>query len=303
MNGSPAVVRFGWLGFTLALGVGVNGCKDPPAPTQRTEPWRAGAASSAASAEAGHRVAYKLAPAQALEFELKTKTTVITGRFPLLRGSLDVDLMNLKNSRSKLEIDAGAVRISTGTQDESLAYSMRAQNWLNLGASIPDAVREKRRWATFLLEEVREVQADAAHEARVDRKRLLALKQQVQTDSEDEDAGAPKPKPAPLPQEVRATRAEVLGSLELNQRRVTQPFHVAIEFWYPAAATPGLPPDRIVVRSVRPVAIPLERHQIAPRDAAGMRIANDLKLLGSEVGKTARVSVNLEFLAATAEKH
>lgn len=290
------MAKFGWLSLALALGSGLGGCKDPPAPPERTEPWRAAAARSAGTPESGHRVHYRLAPAQALDFELRTKTTTITGQFPLIRGSLDVDLMNLENSRAKLEIDAAQVRITTGTDDERLAYSMRAQNWLNLGASIPDAVREQRRWATFRLEEVREVQADAAHEARVDRKRLAALKERAAT---DEDAGAGTPPAPPAPAEVRVTRAEIIGSLELNQRRVTEPQAIVLEFWYPASASPGLPPDRIVVRSVRPLTIPLERHQIGPRDAAGMRIASDLKLLGSEVGQTARISVELAFAPAS----
>jgi hypothetical protein len=42
--------------------------------------------------------------------------------------------------------------------------------------------------------------------------------------------------------------------------------------------------------------IALEQYQIAPRNAAGMLISSDLKLLGAEVARTALVSFALEFV-------
>jgi hypothetical protein len=257
---------------------------------------------SAPTTKPGAALEYELPQKQELRFSLKTQAITITGVFPIVRGTLALDPVNLKNSDAKLRIDLGAVRITSGSEDENRGYSVSAQNWLNLGASIPEATRDARRWATLLLEEVDEIDANAAHEASVDRKRLEQLKAEVETTAVADEAdasldqAAPPEDRAPLPAEIRTTRARVLGSLELNSRRVTEPYALAVEFHYPATATPGFPPDRIVVRSVGTHKIPLERYQVSPRNAAGMLVSSDLKLLGREVARAAQVQFALEFV-------
>jgi hypothetical protein len=88
----------------------------------------------------------------------------------------------------------------------------------------------------------------------------------------------------------------VRSSLELNSRRVTQPYAVSVELHYPASATPGFPPDRVVVTSVGSYKIALDQYQIAPRNAAGMLVASELKLLGAEVARSAQLQFALEFV-------
>jgi len=278
------------------------GCdKKQETSSERTEPWPAPAAASASAARAAAvRSEYALAPGQRVEFQLKTKSTSIEGLFPLLRGSLSVDLMQLSESEAQLQIDVGAARITSGKDDdENVHYSLTAHNWLNVGASLPEATRERRRWASFLVEELTETGALAAHEARVSRKlteRAQAPEQDAGTDAEVEsDAEAPEARPG-APAEVRATRAKLVGSLELNQRKVTAPYQVELQFHYPTEASPGFPPDRIVVQSVGSVQVLLAQHDIEPRNSAGERIAADMKLLGKQVGRVARLRFALEFL-------
>lgn len=300
--------------LSLAIALGVCACNNEPRPVERTKPWRAPAAASATSANVEKTLAYTLAPRQHIAFSLKTHSTTITGVFPVVRGTLDLDAVNLKNSDANLRVDLGAVRITSGDEDENRRYSVWAQNWLNLGASIPEAARENRRWATVLLEEIQEIDAGAAHEARIDRKRLEQLKSMSQAQhagasttvadaTADSDAGtdaeANALDDAGLPAEVRVARARVRSSLELNNRRVTQPYAVSVELHYPASATPGFPPDRVVVASAGSYKVALDQYQIAPRNAAGMLVASDLKLLGSEVARSAQLQFALEFVPAT----
>lgn len=311
---SRPLAPLGLLSSLLGLcSIGLWACDAEPRPVERTKPWRApaasSAASSAASANAEKTLAYTLAPRQQLAFSLKTQTTTITGVFPVVRGTLRLDAVNLKNSDANLRVDLGAVRITSGDEDENRGYSVSAQNWLNLGASIPEAAREGRRWATISLEEIQEIDAGAAHEARIDRKRLEQLKATSQAERADAsataadaaletDADASAPDDTNLPAEVRVTRARVRSSLELNNRRVTQPYAVSVELHYPASATPGFPPDRVVVTSAGSYKIALDQYQIAPRNAAGMLVATDLKLLGAEVARSAQIQFALEFVPA-----
>lgn len=300
----------------LALGWLVGACDAVPGFTERaapssspapshTAPWRAPAAASAVRVDPEKTLKYTLAPKQEIAFSLKTRTTTITGVFPIVRGTLDLDPVNLKNSEASLRVDLGAVRITSGSEDENRRYSVSAQNWLNIGASIPEATRDARRWATLVLEEVQEAEPASAHEARVDKKRLERFISQHEGTStagaiasEDADARAPAPDDASLPAEIRVARVRVRSSVELNNRRVTQPYSASIEFHYPATATPGFPPDRIVVTSAGSYKIALDQYQIVPRNPAGMLVASDLKLLGTEVARTAHVTFVLEFVPA-----
>jgi len=291
----------------------VSGCNREPAPVERTEPWRAPGVASAPSTDPKKTLEYTLAPRQHIGFSLKTPTTTITGVFPIVRGTLELDPVNLKNSEANLRIDLGAVRITAGDEDENRSYSVTAQNWLNLGASIPEASRDARRWANLLLEGVQETDASAAHEARVDRRRLERWRQSVVTPRPDASADAApsastevfdKPDGSQVslpPAEIRVTRVRALSSLELNQRRVTQLYSVSVEFHYPVAATPGFPPDRIIVANAGSLKIALDQYQITPRNASGTLVASDLKLLGAEVARTALVEFALEFVPAPRE--
>ncbi len=281
----------------LLIGCLLLGCDEKQAPKEkRTEPWPAPAvASKKASLERGAQLEYALEPGQKIEFELSTKSNTIAGVFPIVRGSLRIDPMQLTQSDSKLSIDLGAVRITSGSDKENPGYSITAQNWLNVGASLPEATRERRRWATFLLEEVTDSKVTSAHEAPLDRGAMKAFERAGADAAADASAADAAPTALDVPAEIRSTRARVLGSLEMNNRRIVQPYDVELQFLYPARATPGLAPETIVVNSTHKVRIPLAQYEIQPRNAAGVLVASELKLLGQEVGRVARLKFSLHF--------
>ncbi len=53
--------------------------------------------------------------------------------------------------------------------------------------------------------------------------------------------------------------------------------------------------SRLVVRSVRPLTLKLDEHDIKPRNARGEPVASELKLLGSDIGREARIDFELGF--------
>ena len=265
------------------LGVASSACKDEKAPREnRTEPWPAPAASSARTPTSA-LVRYRLGERQQIDFELVSKGTKIVGLFPVLKGELEVDLMHLERSRATLGIDLAAARIQADDEREHTSYSATAQNWLNVGASIPESTREDRRWAHFEISEVFDTSADAAHEGR-----LAERAKKAPGPNTNADAGA-------LSGELRKVTAKVRGPLSLNQRRMDLDANLSLSFRYPAEATPGFPPERIEVKSSRTVSVSLEAFGIEPRNAKGVLVASDMKLLGSTVSRIARVSFSLEF--------
>jgi hypothetical protein len=79
----------------------------------------------------------------------------------------------------------------------------------------------------------------------------------------------------------------------LHGFKVERSVRIQAAFHYPVAATPGARPAHITLRTLRPFAIALASHDIKPRDASGVLIAQQLKLLGTKVANEALVSFEL----------
>ena len=69
-------------------------------------------------------------------------------------------------------------------------------------------------------------------------------------------------------------------------------------FRYGAPAVPGAVPVGLRLELVRPLSVSLLAHDIKPRDAAGVFVAQKTKLLGKQVGRDARVRGFLEAVPA-----
>ena len=93
--------------------------------------------------------------------------------------------------------------------------------------------------------------------------------------------------------EIRRVTLVALGALTFHGFRVEHRARLRAEFHYPATATATTTPARIVVETRSPLIVPLAAHDIKPRDASGTFLAEGTKLLGTKVGRDARVSLQL----------
>ena len=66
-----------------------------------------------------------------------------------------------------------------------------------------------------------------------------------------------------------------------------------MEFDYPEPPQPGARPSALVIRTRRPLVVSLKTHDIKPRDDTGVFVAQDMKLVGSQVSNEARVELEL----------
>jgi len=82
----------------------------------------------------------------------------------VVRGSLEIDLGNLPATRGTLEVDLGSILMDgDGDAGESSHdYTNRALDWLDIGASRPEALRERMRWARFTLLRVEDASSTTA---------------------------------------------------------------------------------------------------------------------------------------------
>jgi hypothetical protein len=189
-----------------------------------------------------------------------------------VRGTLVVDLLNLKRTRGNLDVDLASIVMQGDPDASAPEVTSRAHDWLDVGASRPEALRERMRWARFTVLRIERASADAAH------------------------AGKPSalPDAAPGPGgEAREVDVVAAGELELHAHRVERTVSLRVTFVYAGSASAERDPERIVVRTTRPVTIALRTHDIQPRDPHGALVAAELGWLGKRVGREARVELDV----------
>lgn len=269
------------LAVVLAALTAATACskKDSEADSRKT-PWLATPSAAAPTLAARYTVVERCRA----EVELRAKEASPRGTFRVCRGELDLDLLDLSKTRGTLSVDVASIEMLEGSDaGRSDDLTQQAQNWLDVGASRPEAERERLRWAAFSLTGIDDPSATAAHQGKREVSKLEAP-------MEGEDASAPG--------ERRVVTFTARGFLVLHGVRVEVSLPMRAAFHYSERATAEQVPERIELETRRPLAVSLGTHDIKPRDAAGVFQAQEMKLLGRQVGRDARVSLSAELRSA-----
>ncbi len=273
--------------LTLAACAGLAACSKPEPPPERTEPWLAQPPETIKPTPKAH---YTLSKDSRASVSLRARDARLTGEIRLIEGQLEVDLLRLDRTRGTVRVDVGAILMGDSEEPEANRdQTSEARNWLDLGSNRPESVRARRRWARFVISEIPEVSDEAAHEGKVSRRGRPA----PLVDSPGVSAGGAGGEAAAPVSEVRRVTLVAVGALTFHGFRVEHTARLRAEFHYPAAATATTTPTRIVVETRSPLIVPLAAHDIKPRDASGTFVAEGTKLLGTKVGRDARVSLRL----------
>jgi hypothetical protein len=273
--------------LTLTACIGLAACSKPEPPPERTEPWPA---HPPEAAKPSPKIRFDLSRVSRAHVSLRARDATLTGEIRVVEGRLDVDLLHLDRTRGTVRVDVGSILLgSSETTETDREQTSEARNWLDLGSNQPESVRARRRWARFVISEVTEVSADAAHEGKVIRHGQATPPGDSPAQNVG-DAGDAAAKPAG---EIRRVQLVAVGALTFHGFRVEHTARLRAEFHYPAAATPTTIPTRIVAETRSPLIVPLAAHDIKPRDASGTFVAEGTKLLGTKVGRDVRVSLQL----------
>jgi hypothetical protein len=166
-----------------------------------------------------------------------------------------------------------------GADGDDRMAAETAQNWLGVGASVPEAAREKHRWARFDVDRVENLSARTPEQGR----RRPRVPPESAGDAESaRGAGA---------DEMRTVDLDARGRLLLHGYEVELRVPVSLCFHYPGSPKVGQAPTRVDITTRAAVAVSLEAHDIKPRDPAGNLLPRDLRLLGTRIGREASVSV------------
>lgn len=254
-------VRSNCLAVLLVL-LPLLGCREKPKRVVRTEPWPAPAlaVSGATAGESPKSVRYTLEHA-VVELELPAKRSKPRGKLSRVEGTIDLDLAHLERSRARLTADLQSLSLGSGGEEDA-ALLARAFDWLELGPERSSGDRARDRYVILNITSLEPppIQADEGNKQR------------------------------------RAARVMAHGDLTLHHFRVPVALELDVELW-PAD---GGSADSLVIRTHRPLVVSLAAHDILPRDARGTLIPSQLSLLGSEVGRDARVTAELRARVAPA---
>ncbi len=195
---------------------------------------------------------------------IKAKTT-------MAGGNLEVDLMNLANTRGEVKVDLTTLTTSTfGDKDKDEAQTEHARTWLE--AVVEGKVQEETRWTVFAIRSIDGLSAES-----------VAKAPPVREGNED----------------VRTVSLTAHGEFLLHGRKSNKDAKLVAKFHFPAGAAVEAGPTSIDIKTSEPMHIVLAEHEVKPRDTFGKIAQGSFHLLGTKVADSADVSLDLRATRAS----
>jgi len=185
-------------------------------------------------------------------------------------GALDVDLMNVANSRGDIKIDLTTITTATFPDEaKNKAQTGHARTWLEVSdgedGKLDEKVKEQNRYAVYAIRSIENPSA-------TDVTKIAPTK----------DGG----------DDVRTMSMTTKGELLVHGHKVDREAEVEVSFHYdPGAAADK--PKSLTVKSKKPFRVVLAEHDIKPRDGFGKIAKGSFSLLGTKVAENADISLDL----------
>ncbi|HEY6559686.1 MAG TPA: hypothetical protein VI072_20530 [Polyangiaceae bacterium] len=288
-----------WTRFAIALAaVACERSKTPAPDPQQKDPRPARPAASVSEPRRAF-ARFHSDEASQLHVELRAPDARLTAAIRVLRADLLVDPLDLAGTRGELRADLGSLIVHADKALERQRFTTDAHNWLDIGASRPEAERTRLRWARFTITELTNLSASAAHTGRT-LATLLPWDHAPEgaadaasgsaPDAASGDSG-PSVEPGPTFGPLRAVDLVAVGDLTFHGFRTQASVALTVIFEFAGEPRPGVLPRRVVVRNREPLVVSLKAHDIKPRDAHGVAVSRDFGLLGTKIARDARVSM------------
>lgn len=181
------------------------------------------------------------------------------------KGQLFIDPADISKTSGLIQVDLDKlVLYQQKRADENGEYGERvksdkqnehAKTWLEISADAPADQRELNRWVEFRIDKVIETSATDVNKL----------------------SGA-----------ERKLTATVEGELRLHQRKVRKQAKVEATFKYD-----GDKPTSVTIKSVAPVVVDLDSHDVRPRELFGKLAQKTLSDMGQKVAKEAPIELQI----------
>jgi hypothetical protein len=247
---------------------GAAGCDDKKAGSGAA-PAASSLAPSTASA-ASKTVKFTIDPKSSTAIDMPAPKEHIKAGTDVASGTVDVDLMNLANTRGEVKADLLSLSTSTfGDAGKDKTQTAHARTWLEVAdgeeGKLPDEVKTANRWAVYAIRSVDGLSA-------TDLTKVAPTK-----DGADD---------------VRTITATTHGELLVHGHKVDREAEVEVQFRYPPGATPDKPRS-LTIKSKKPLRATLADHEVKPRDGFGKIAKQAFNLLGTKVADVADISLDL----------
>ncbi|CAN5463157.1 hypothetical protein BH09MYX1_BH09MYX1_38750 [soil metagenome] len=262
--------RIALLLAALAIPTFVACSKEDPKPVKLAE--SASSVTAAAPPASAKVIPYAIDPASKTTIDMPAPNEHIKASTSAAAGQLDVDLMNVENTRGEVKIDL--LTLSTNTFDDAeknKSQTDHSHNWLEVGDLVDKATKDANQYAVFAIQSV-----DGAS-------------------AKDVSKVAPVKEGA---DDVRTFTATAHGDFLVHGRKVKKDVPIEVKFHFASGAAADAQPTRIDVRTTSPMKIALAEHDVKPRDNFGKLALKSFNLLGTKVAETADVTLDLHFNAA-----
>jgi len=223
-------------------------------------------ASSTASASA-MVVKYKLAPDGKTSIDMPAPNEHIKADTSATDGSLDVDLMNITNTRGTVKADL--TTLATHTFDDpskNSAQTEHAHNWLEVGTLVTPEVMAANKYVVFA---IRSVDGASAND----------VTKIAPTKDGSED--------------IRTVTLTAHGELLLHGHKTNKDVPLEVKLHYPSGAPADSHPTKIDIAAKSPMQITLADYDVKPRDNFGKLATASFNLLGTKVANTADITFTL----------
>jgi hypothetical protein len=285
--------------IALAIALAVPACergRTPPRDSKKDDPWRAPTQASVAKRKRSF-ARFHGDESSRLHLELRAPEARIAGTIRVLRADLLVDPLDLAGTRGELRADVATLIVHADKALDRQRFTTEAHNWLDVGASRPEAERTRLRWARFAIRELSELSAPAAHAGRtltaVPAWEAASLPEAsaVAADPDTSVDASPAADLGPSFGPLRAVDLVAVGDLTFHGFKTRASAALTAIFEFSNEPRPGDLPRRILIRTRSPLVVSLKAHDIKARDAHGVALSRDFGLLGTKVASNAQVTM------------
>lgn len=272
----------GGRGATVVLAavtlVGPLACKKEAEPEVKLAPVASTLAPSTVAPDA-KTVRYQVDPAGKTAIDMPAPKEHIKAETTAAGGALDVDLVNLANTRGEVRMDLSTLTTSTfDDKEKNASQTTHARTWLEVVEPTEAAAREANRWAVYAIRSLEGLSAPSAAKA-----------------PKTERAGAAG-QPAV---DVRTVSLTAHGDYLLHGHKVAKDAQLEVRFLYAKGSPEDARPTAIEITTKAPFVVTLAEHDVKPRDTFGKLAKGSLGLLGTKVADTAAVTFELRVTPAT----
>lgn len=257
---------------TLAVGVGAIGCDDKKA--TNVAPAASSLAPSTPAPTTNKTVKFSIDPKSTTAIDMPAPKEHIKAGTDGASGTLEVDLMNLANTRG--EVKADLLTLSTKTFDDAAkdkSQTGHARTWLEVAdgeeGKLADDVKAGNRWAAYAIRSIDNLSA-------TDLTKVATTK-----DGADE---------------IRTVSATAHGEFLIHGHKVDREADVEVQFRYAPGSAPDKPKS-LAIRSKKPLRATLAEHEVKPRDGFGKIAKGAFNLIGTKVAEVADITLDLRATA------